>query len=141
LKEVPFSKNTTTDTAVVANTPYSYTVSAVDVAGNESVQTAAVSVTTPPMAPTLADVIVSTNTTVTLSITNSIGAEMCNVYRGGVLLASVPVAGGATKVWIDGAAPLVALTPNTQYCYALRAVSPAGAQSALTAQKCYATTP
>jgi chitodextrinase len=36
-----------TDSTVVASTPYTYTVSAVDAAGNESAQSAAVSVTTP----------------------------------------------------------------------------------------------
>ncbi|MEI7671616.1 MAG: hypothetical protein WCK00_05835 [Deltaproteobacteria bacterium] len=227
LKQVPLSTSATTDTAVTANTLYSYTVSAFDGATppNESAQTAAVNVTTPPAVPTwisattagpnqinlswnaatgasgyriyrdvttkVKDAVTtsasdaglnantnycysvsaysstgvesakssqlcattdpgtlptpaftitgSTAATVSLSITNSAGAVLCNVYRNGLLVASVPVAGGATKAWTDG--QIAGLTSNTQYCYAIDAEGESGAKSARTAEKCYATTP
>jgi len=132
----------TSDGSVAASTSYSYAVSAVDNAGNQSPQTAATSATTPacadvtpPTVPTGLTVTASTCSQINLSwgasTDSGSGLKGYNVYRNGALLKLVT---GATST-SDGS-----LAASTSYSYAVSAVDNAGNPSAQTAAMS-ATTP
>jgi cellulose 1,4-beta-cellobiosidase len=104
-----------TDTGLVPNTAYSYSVAAVDAAGNVSAQSAAISARTladtiAPSIPGLPASTTQTMTTISLSwtaSTDNVGVAGYRVYRNGVQVAT-PTATNFT----DGG-----LAPNTSYAY------------------------
>lgn len=125
---------TFTDTGLTASTAYSYTVSAVDAAGNESSQTGAATATTaappadstPPTVPTGLTVGTVTTTNVPLTwtaSTDAVGVTGYRVYRGGTLVGS-PTATSYTDT---------GLSAGTTYSYTVSAVDAAGNESAQTA--------
>jgi chitodextrinase len=117
-------------TGLSASTTYSFTVSAVDAAGNVSAPSAPVSATTqgladtsPPTTPTGLAASAVTSTSLTLSwnaATDNVGVTGYRVYRGGTLVASP----GATSVSITG------LSASTTYSFTVSAVDAAGNTSA-----------
>lgn len=122
------------DTGLAANTTYTYTVSAVDAAGNRSGESAIRQVTTPPAAPDTTAPSVPSNlqatatstTQVSLSwtvSTDNVGVASYRVQRDGVTVASGAALIGAT--FVD-----TGLTANTRYTYTVSAVDAAGNRSA-----------
>lgn len=121
-----------TDTGRAAATQYSYTVSAVDAAGNESAQTGAVTATTSattdstaPSVPTGLTVGTPTATTVPLSwtaSTDNVAVTGYKVRRGGTVVGTPT---GTT--YTD-----TGLTASTAYSYTVSAVDAAGNESAQT---------
>jgi fibronectin type 3 domain-containing protein len=112
------------DAAVSANTGYSYTVTALDAAGNQSAKSTSVSVTTPsapdktpPSVPTGLKATATTATSVALawnaSTDNTGGSGLAgyHLYRNGTLIASP-----ATASYTDSG-----LSPNTSYTYSVSA--------------------
>jgi len=126
------------DHSVVGNTPYSYKISAVDPAGNESAQTAAAGVTTPPAPDVIAPSVPSslqavavTGTRINLSWggstdTGGSGLAGYEIFRngGGSPIATSPVASFADQY----------LQPNTTYSYTVRAYDVAGNRSGMSSQ-------
>lgn len=120
-----------TDTALAAQTAYSYTVSAFDAAGNVSAQSAASSATTPALPDTTAPSVpagLSATATSTSAIalawtaaTDNVGVAGYKVYRNGTLAATL----GAVTTWTDSG-----LTPATSYTYTVAAFDVAGNASA-----------
>ena len=115
------------DTAVEADTTYIYTARAVDAAGHESLDSAALSVKTPapdsqpPTTPTITATNVTT-TTATLNVfgsTDNIGVDGYDIYRDGLQVNIAPVKAGQSFVDTD-------LTPGTQYSYTAQAFDTAG---------------
>jgi len=114
---------------VVPGGSYTYTVSAFDEAGNESAQSAGLSVaTTPDTTPPTTPPNVAVSATGLSSIHVSWGAASDDialagytVYRNGVSVASV---GANTQTFDD-----TGLTPNTNYSYTVDAVDGAGNHS------------
>jgi fibronectin type 3 domain-containing protein len=113
------------DSGVSASTTYSYTVSALDAAGNQSAQSSPVSVTTPaspdktpPSVPTGLHATATTATSITLvwnaSTDNTGGSGMAgyHLYRGTALIASPAATSSATVTYTDSG-----LTPGTNYVY------------------------
>ncbi|HSP79197.1 MAG TPA: carbohydrate binding domain-containing protein, partial [Myxococcaceae bacterium] len=118
-----------TDTGLTANTTYSYTVKARDAAGNTSVASGALSVTTQPpdtTAPSIPTGLVSTGKTsssVSLSwtaATDNYGVAGYNVYRNGVQVGSP-----AGTTFTD-----TGLAASTSYSYTVKAWDAAGNLSA-----------
>jgi chitodextrinase len=115
------------DTTAQPSTAYSYTVTAVDAAGNESAASAAVSVTTPgdtaaPSAPS--GLVTSTVASYEVDLgwnasTDNLGVTGYRVYRDGVQIAT---ATGLT--YADTTAQ-----PSTTYTYTVTAVDAAGNES------------
>ncbi len=118
------------DSGLSPSTPYSYTLSAYDAAGNNSAASGAVQATTlaapdttPPSVPTGLSVTGSTSTTVSLSwtaSTDNVGVTGYKIYRAGVQVATSP---GAS--FTDSG-----LSPSTPYSYTLSAYDAAGNNSA-----------
>lgn len=127
---------TYSDTGLSASTPYCYTISACDAAGNWSAQCAQVCVTTwafqgDSQAPTVPGSVIATAQTsrqINLSwsaSTDNVGVAAYRIYRNGTPLpATVP----ATTYSDTG------LTPGTQYCYRVSAGDAAGNWSGLSTQ-------
>lgn len=137
------SDTTYTDTTVVANTSYSYTIVAKDAAGNVSSASSAVSVKTPnpadtaaPNVPTGLLAIATGENQVNLTwapSTDNIAVAGYNVYRGGTRIAT-----STTTSFGDGT-----VAANTSYTYTVSAYDGAGnisAQSASATVKTPATT-
>ena len=120
------------DTGLTSGTTYSYRVSAIDAAGNESAQsgtaTATPGDTSAPTVPTALTVTPTNWHVMTVSWTASsdnIGVTKYNVYRGGTLLA---VTSGTTTGFVDRS-----VAPSTGYGYSVSACDGAGNCSAQTA--------
>jgi chitin-binding protein len=117
-----------TDTGLTANTAYTYTVKAVDAAGNASKESTVLSVktleapavdTVAPSAPTSLHSMGETDTTINLmwnESTDNVGVKQYEVYRNGVKVQTVT----GTSVTDTG------LTANTNYTYTVKAVDAAG---------------
>lgn len=126
------------DHSVVGNTPYSYKISAVDPAGNESAQTAAVSVTTPPApdviapsVPSSLQAIAVTGTRINLSWggstdTGGSGLAGYEIFRNG---GGSPIATSSVASFADQS-----LQPGTTYSYTVRAYDGAGNRSGMSNQ-------
>jgi chitodextrinase len=122
------------DTGLSASTSYSYTVQAVDAAGNASAQSASVSATTQaapdtsaPSVPTGLTAAAVSSTQINLSwtaSTDNVGVTGYRVYRAGTLLATV----GAVTAYQD-----TGLSASTSYSYTVQAVDAAGNASAQSA--------
>ncbi|QGQ95536.1 DUF5060 domain-containing protein [Paenibacillus psychroresistens] len=114
---------TYTVTGLTANTAYSFTVKAKDAAGNISVASSALSITTnavadttAPSAPTALNSPSKTSTMVTLSwtaSTDNVSVTGYDVYRGATLAGST--VGAATTFTASG------LTPSTAYSFTVKA--------------------
>lgn len=137
------SGTTYTDSTVVANTTYSYTIVAKDAAGNVSATSSAVSVKTPnpadiaaPNVPTGLLAIAPSQNQVNLTwapSTDNIAVAGYNIYRGGAKIAT-----STTTSFGDGT-----VVANTSYSYTVSAYDGAGntsAQSASAIVKTPATT-
>jgi chitodextrinase len=112
------------DLGATVNTPYSYEVQAVDLAGNTSAHSASISAQsadrTPPAAPASVTVTGTTQTSVSLSwaaATDNVGVTGYTVLRGGT---AVGTTNGATT-FTD-----TALVPGTTYSYTVTASDAAG---------------
>jgi fibronectin type 3 domain-containing protein len=122
-----------TDSAVSASTQYSYTVTALDAAGNQSAQSAAATVTTPaatdhtpPSVPTNLHSTATTTSSISLAWnastdnTGGSGVAGYHVYRGGQLIASP-----TGTSYVD-----TGLTSSTAYTYSVSAYDNAANGSA-----------
>jgi chitodextrinase len=119
------------DTGLTASTTYSYTVRALDAAGNvspisssASATTRATSDTTAPSTPTGLIATAASSSQVNLSwsaATDNVGVTGYNVYRGGSLIVTL---GPVTTFQNTG------LAPSTPYSYTVRAFDAAGNLSA-----------
>ena len=122
-----------TDTGLAPNTSYSYTVSAIDAAGNESVKTTAIAATTladttAPTVPTGLKVNAQNTTSVTLgwnASTDATGVTGYRIYRNG---ATTPTGTSTTTSYTDTSG----LVLNQTYTYAVSAIDAAGNESAKT---------
>lgn len=115
------------DTAVEQDTTYVYTARAVDAAGHESLDSAALVVkvpapdTEPPTAPTIAATNVTT-TTATLVVsgsTDNVGVDGYDIYRDGIQVNVAPIKVGQNFVDTD-------LIPGSEYDYTAQAFDAAG---------------
>jgi len=115
------------DTAVEQDTTYVYTARAVDAAGHESLDSAALVVKTPapdtepPTAPTITAT-ATTTTTATLKVsgsTDNVGVDGYDIYRDGLQVNVAPIKAGQSFVDID-------LIPGTEYSYTAQAFDAAG---------------
>lgn len=126
----PVTATSYTDGGLAASTTYSYTVRAVNAAG-EGPASGAVSATTAatpppgPAAPTGLAVTSVTDTSVSLSWAAVSGATGYHVYRGGVKVTSSPV--GGTSYTNTG------LAASTTYSYTVSAVNSSGVEGAQSA--------
>jgi fibronectin type 3 domain-containing protein len=121
-----------TDTSVAASTAYSYTVSAVDAAGNRSAESSAATVTTPapdttaPTVPTGVNATANSPTQVTVAwnpSTDAVGVTSYRVQRGGVTVTGAGAVTGTT--FVD-----TTVSASTAYSYTVSAVDAAGNRSA-----------
>jgi chitodextrinase len=118
-------------TGLAPSTTYSYTVQAVDAAGNASAQSASASATTQAASDTIAPSVPTglaaaavSSTQINLSwaaSTDNVGVSGYRVYRAGTLLATL---GAVTSYQSTG------LAPSTTYSYTVQAVDAAGNASA-----------
>ena len=134
LKQVLAPATSTSDTGLSAQTNYSYAVSAVDNAGNQSAQSTPASATTlacpdttPPSVPTGLAATASSCSQINLSWSASTdsggsGLKGYNVYRNGALLKQVLAPATSTSD--------TGLSAQTNYSYRVSAVDNAGNQSA-----------
>jgi fibronectin type 3 domain-containing protein len=120
------------DTSALAGHVYSYTVDAFDAAGNHSVASSAVSVTTPDtQAPTVPGGLTATASSATLvklswtASTDDVGVNGYTIYRNGAVLTTVI---GTTLAYSDKS-----VLATTTYTYAVDAFDKAGNHSAQTA--------
>ena len=115
------------NTGLTLSTLYSYTVEAIDAAGNASGQTGAATATTPAGADTQAPTL-PTNLTATVissvqvnlswtAATDNIGVTNYRIFRGGVLIATL---GNVLTYQNTG------LTPSTNYSYTVQALDAPG---------------
>jgi chitodextrinase len=119
------------NTGLSPSTTYTYTVQAVDAAGNASGQSAAASATTPPALDTMAPstptgLVASASSPSQISLswaasTDDVGVSGYRVYRGGALL----IALGPVTAWQN-----TGLSPATTYSYTVQAIDAAGNASA-----------
>ena len=125
---------TYSDATATPSTTYSYTVDAFDAAGNHSVQSAPVSVTTPgsdtqaPSVPAGLTANPVSPTKVNLSwqaSSDNVGVTGYTIYRDGAVLTTVS---GTTLAYSDAAA-----APSTSYSYTVDAFDAAGNHSAQSA--------
>jgi len=122
------------NTGLSPATTYTYTVQAIDAAGNASGQSAAASATTPaapdttaPSTPTGLVASASSPSQISLSwasSTDDVAVSGYRVYRGGALLITL----GPVTTWQD-----TGLSPATTYSYAVQAIDAAGNASAQSA--------
>ena len=125
------------DSGLTANTTYSYTVSAIDVAGNRSAESVAAQATTPadttaPGVPGSFTATATSPTSISLSwtvSTDNVGVTGYRVRRGGTLIGSPTGLSFADN----------SRTPSTTYNYTVTALDAAGNESA--AASASATTP
>ncbi len=117
------------DTTVVADTQYGYTVTAIDAMGSESAQSAQSSANTGLTVPSAVMVTAATSTQINLSWTASTGAAGYKIYRNGAYIKSVTVISASDA----------GLTASTTYCYAVSAYNATNNESARTGQLCAAT--
>src|SRR5438876_990731 len=134
VKLVPAPATSTADAALAASTVYSYTVSAVDNAGNQSgrsntatTNTPACPDTTPPSVPTGLSASATSCSQIDVrwaasTDTGGSGLKGYNVYRNGAFVTQVPAP--ATSTADQGR------SPSTGYPYTVAAVDNAGNQSA-----------
>jgi chitodextrinase len=123
-----------TDSTVAASTQYTYTVTAVDAAGNESTASTGATVTTPaggttdttpPSTPTNLTATASSSTAVSLSwtaSTDNVGVTGYNVYRNG---GSTPIGTATGTTYSD-----TSVAASTPYTYTVKAFDAAGNLSA-----------
>jgi fibronectin type 3 domain-containing protein len=135
LAQVGSASSNSLDSTLTASTTYSYAVSSVDNAGNESPRSVTLSVMTPAcpdnVAPTTPTGVAAASTdcsTVTVSWSPSIdsggsGLRSYNVYRNGAFLKTVMAPGTS--------ATDTAISPSVSYSYALTAVDYAGNVSSM----------
>ncbi|SDY66692.1 hypothetical protein SAMN05661080_04216 [Modestobacter sp. DSM 44400] len=114
------------DATVAAGTAYSYTVSAVDAAGNRSAESAAASVNTPPAPPPSAGPAVtagaSSQAVNTAAVTSVMVGKPAGVATGDVLITQFTTNGNPTVTaapsgWVPVIAPLVVRTYATVFAY------------------------
>ncbi|MBH5317873.1 lytic polysaccharide monooxygenase [Paenibacillus sp. GSMTC-2017] len=134
LATVPASPTNRALTGLTSSTSYSFRVTAVDAAGNESAASNIVNVTTtavavdtaaPSAPPGLHIMNTPTSTSVWLmwsASTDNVGVTGYRIYRGTTLLATV--SGSTLDYVVNG------LTPSTAYAFSVRAIDAAGNQSA-----------
>jgi len=132
-----------TDTTVAASTTYTYVITAIDNASNESAPSSVVSVTTPaptcsgmPSLPTTLHATAQTINSISLAWTASTASTGCtlsgyHIYRGGVFQADVTSGTSYTST---------GLTPNTSYSFTVAAFDTSAHSSAQTAAVAIATT-
>ncbi|MBU0767446.1 Ig-like domain-containing protein [Patescibacteria group bacterium] len=122
------------DTTVVANTQYIYTVTAIDSTGSESGESTQSSANTGLTVPSTVKATANSSTQTTVSWVNSGGALVTgyNVYKGGTLLGAASPA--TTTSIAEGG-----LTPSTQYCYSVSSTDSAGNESAKSSTVCATT--
>ncbi|MFH0901204.1 MAG: hypothetical protein V2A73_11310, partial [Pseudomonadota bacterium] len=137
LRQVAAPATSASDSGLAASTSYSYAISAVDNAGNESARSAAVSVTTPACPDTTAPAVPSGLAVAAPSCsqaslswspstdTGGSGLRGYNIYRNGAYLRQV--AAPATSASDNG------LAASTSYSYAISALDNAGNESARSA--------
>jgi chitodextrinase len=137
---------TYTDTGLTDGTTYTYTVAAIDAAGNLSAQSASVSATpmaaadtTPPTPPTTVTASAG-NAQVALSWSgakDNVGVDHYFIQRNGAWIYSTtgPVTSFTDTGYVNGSAG-TALTNGTQYCYTVGAVDAAGNVSTSSSQAC-----
>jgi chitodextrinase len=122
---------TFTDTGLTMTTTYSYQVSAIDAAGNESAKTTVLSVTTKdtaaPTVPTITSVTAPTSSTVTLiwsasTDTGGSGLKGYKVYRNG---GATAIASPTTTSYTDQT-----VVGSTTYSYTVSAIDNANNESA-----------
>jgi chitodextrinase len=120
--------NAFTDTTAHPTQPYSYTIEAVDAAGNVSDASDAQSVTVPdtvaPTAPSDVTVLATSPTSVTLSwsaATDDVGVTRYEVLRDGVPL---PPSAGTAQTYTDSS-----VSPSSSYTYTVCAYDAAGNES------------
>jgi chitodextrinase len=119
------------NTGLSAATTYSYTVQALDAAGNASAQSTAVIVQTAAaldtIAPSTPTALVATVVSASridlswLASTDNVGVTAYRVFRGGALVAAL----GNVTTYQDGS-----LSPSTSYVYTVQALDAAGNASA-----------
>ncbi len=138
LKQVSAPATTLSDTGLTASTQYTYQVSAIDNAGNESARSVPCSAATtacpdtfPPTTPTGLTVIPLASNKMSLSWDPSVdtgGSGMAgyHVYRDGSHIGAT-----ADTTYLDEG-----LAPNSQYCYSVAAYDSAGNTSARTEERC-----
>lgn len=124
---------TFTETGLTPSTAYSYTVSAVDAAGNRSAESTAAPVTTlappdttPPTVPTGATATANSPTQITVgwtASTDAVGVASYRVRRGGVDVTGATAVVGTS--FVDTTA-----SPATAYSYTISAIDAAGNRSA-----------
>jgi fibronectin type 3 domain-containing protein len=145
----PISATTYTDNTVSASNSYSYVVTAVDNAGNESSPSPISTVSTPapicsskPSAPTAPTPGATSDTSVAFSWSASTAGPGCtlsgyNIYQvtGGTTYTFITSVTGATSTSIGS------LSPNTSYTYAIEAFDSSGNTSARTTTITIATQP
>lgn len=134
ITSTPVAAGNYTHTGLNPSTAYSCAVSAVDAAGNESVLSAAVAVTTAaapdvtaPTQPNLPTLIAKTATTVTVNATggsDAVGIVGQHHYRNSVRITTTPVTGNYQHV---------GLTSNTTYSFTVSNLDAAGNESPLSA--------
>ncbi|WP_319433238.1 hypothetical protein [Mycobacterium sp. RTGN5] len=115
------------DTAVEQGTTYVYTARAVDAAGHESLDSAALLVKIPPpdaQPPTVPTITASTITTTSATLhvsgsTDNVGVDGYDIYRDGLQVNVAPIKAGQSFVDTD-------LTPGTEYSYSAQAFDAAG---------------
>ena len=117
---------TASDAGLSSNTQYCYTVSAYDIAGNESGQssqvcatTYPVSDTTSPSIPTSISATPASSSQINLSwnvSTDNVGVAGYKIYRNGIPLKSTTTTSYSSS----------GLSPNTQYCYTVSAYDAGG---------------
>ncbi|MHB8771461.1 MAG: fibronectin type III domain-containing protein [Syntrophales bacterium] len=118
---------------LIAKTGYCYTITAVDVSGNESAQSTPVCTSTGgvlPPAPTGLTATLLPGPQVRLNWTASAGAVGYQVYRNG----EATLIAGTTTTIID-----ITVAASTGYCYTVAALDSTGSESAKSAQVCVVT--
>ncbi len=124
----------TSDTGLLANTQYCYSVSSLNDSGNESAQSSQVCVTTnntPPAVPTgltAAAVTPGPGGVINLTWNASPGATIYKIYRDG---SSAAMASQTITSYSD-----TGLAASTRYCYAVTALDATGSESAASALAC-----
>jgi chitodextrinase len=125
----PVGSTSFSDTGLTANTAYSYRVSAIDAAGNESAQSTAAAMTTPasgadttpPSAPGSATVTASAWNEVTVTwtaATDNVGVTSYAIYRGGTApntQTKIAAVSGATTSFVDWSVPPGPASPSVWY--------------------------